>query len=191
MGHFELIETVGSGAFGTVYKARDHQLARIVAIKVPRVGNLATDEDRRRFLHEARSVAQLQHEAIVPVHQIGEHQEEGEREGAPGVPYLVSDFVLGVTLADKLTAGRPPVEEAARLIVVVAQALQYAHEQGVVHRDVKPSNIMLDDQGKPRLMDFGLAKFDVGEITMTMEGLVLGTPAYMSPEQARGEGARG
>ena len=109
-----------------------------MAIKVPRAGNLATDEDRDRFLREARSVAQLRHPAIVPVHEVGEHD---------GVPYLVSDFVQGVTLADLLTARRPRFREAAELVAEVADALQYAHEQGVVHRDVKPSNIMLDDDG--------------------------------------------
>ncbi len=179
LGRFELIETLGVGAFGTVYKARDPQLDRVVAIKVPRVGNLATEEDRNRFLREARSVAQLRHAAIVPVHEVGEHEE---------VPYLVSDFVEGVTLADLLTARRPAPREAARLIAEVAHALQYAHNRGVVHRDVKPSNIMLDGEGKPHLMDFGLAKRDAGEMTMTLDGQVLGTPAYMSPEQARGEG---
>ena len=148
----------------------------------PRAGNLATEDDRNRFLREARSVAQLRHEAIVPVHEVGEHEE---------VPYLVSDFVEGVTLADWLTAHRLPFPEIAQFVAEVADALQYAHDQGVIHRDVKPSNIMLDNKGKkPHLMDFGLAKRDVGEITMTRDGEVLGTPAYMSPEQARGEGHR-
>jgi tRNA A-37 threonylcarbamoyl transferase component Bud32/tetratricopeptide (TPR) repeat protein len=181
LGRFELIEAVGIGAFGTVYKARDPQLDRVVAIKVPRAGRLATQEDRGRFLREARSVAQLRHAGIVPVHEVGEHED---------VPFLVSDFVRGVTLADLLTARRPTPREAAGLIAEVAEALQYAHEQGIVHRDVKPSNILLDDAGRPHLMDFGLAKRDAGEVTMTLDGVVLGTPAYMSPEQARGEGHR-
>jgi WD40 repeat protein len=103
---------------------------------------------------------------------------------------LVSDFVQGMTLADLLTARRPPPREATKLVAAVADALQYAHEQGVIHRDVKPSNILLDAEGLPHLMDFGLAKRDAGEITMTIEGQVLGTPAYMSPEQARGEAHR-
>jgi WD40 repeat protein/tRNA A-37 threonylcarbamoyl transferase component Bud32 len=179
LGRFELIESVGTGAFGTVYKARDSKLDRTVAIKVPRAGNLGGDEDRARFLREARSVAQLRHTAIVPVHEVGEED---------GTAYLVSDFVQGMTLTDFLTARRLPPREAARLIVEVADALHYAHERGVVHRDVKPSNIMLDDAGRPHVMDFGLAKRDAGEVTMTIEGQVLGTPAYMSPEQARGEG---
>jgi serine/threonine protein kinase len=159
LGRFELIEAVGSGAFGTVYKARDPQLDRTVAIKVPRAGSLTTEEDRDRFLREARSVARLRHAAIVPVHEVGEDDE---------VPFLVSNFVQGVTLAELLTARRPSPHEAARLAAEVADALQYAHEQGVVHRDVKPSNILLDDAGRPHLTDFGLARRDAGEVTMTI-----------------------
>src|SRR5262249_2763398 len=104
-----------------------------------------------------------------------------------GVPYLVSDFVEGVTLADHLSGRQPSFREAAQLLATVAEALQYAHERGIVHRDVKPSNIMLGRDGLPHVMDFGLAKREAGEITMTTDGQVLGTPAYMSPEQARGE----
>src|SRR5262249_48046610 len=148
---------------------------------------------------EARSVAQLRHPSIVPVYETGQSDNQ---------PYLVSEFVEGITLADLLTARRPSFREAAELIANLADALHYAHEQGVVHRDVKPSNIMLEKSGvvsgktnagtapdhspltthhSPRLMDFGLAKREAGEITMTMDGQVLGTPAYMSPEQAKGE----
>jgi WD40 repeat protein/tRNA A-37 threonylcarbamoyl transferase component Bud32 len=178
VGRFELLGTVGVGAFGTVYKARDPELDRIVAIKVPRASSLARGEDQDRFLREARSVAQLRHPGIVPVYEVGQQD---------GRPFLVSDFVQGRTLADMLTARRPTLHEAALILAAVADALQFAHERGVVHRDVKPSNIMLDDAGTPHLMDFGLAKREAGEVTMTIEGQVLGTPAYMSPEQARGE----
>src|SRR5207245_392541 len=150
----------------------------IVAIKVPRAGNLSTQEDQERFLREARSAAQLRHPNIVPLYEVGQ---------AEGMPYLVSAFVPGVTLADLLTARRPTPREAAEMVAAVADALQYAHAQGVVHRDVKPSNIMVGEDGTPYLMDFGLAKRDAGEVTMTVEGQILGTPAYMSPEQARGE----
>src|SRR5262245_40787199 len=153
LGEFELIEAVGSGAFGTVYKARDPRLDRTVAIKVPRSGHLADGSDLGRFLREARSVACLRHPAIVPVAHVGEHE---------GGPYLVSDFVQGLPLADLLSARRLPSREAAGLAAAVADALQYAHEQGVIHRDVKPSNILLDDAGRPHLMDFGLARRDAG-----------------------------
>jgi tRNA A-37 threonylcarbamoyl transferase component Bud32 len=179
VGRFELLGVLGRGAFGTVYKARDPQLDRTVAVKVPRAGNLAAPHDLDRFLREARAVAQLRHPAIVSVHEVGVSN---------ALPYLVSDYVAGVSLADLLSARRPSPDESAALVADVAEALQYAHGQGVIHRDIKPSNIMLDEQSQPHVMDFGLAKRDAGEITMTVEGQVLGTPAYMSPEQARGEG---
>lgn len=178
LGKFELLDAVGFGAFGTVYKARDPELDRIVAIKVPRSGNLATSDDLSRFVREARSVASLRHPAIVPVYEVGQ---------VDSLPYLVSEFVQGMTLADLMTARRPTPAKAATLLAEIAAALQYAHDQGVVHRDVKPSNILLDDNERPHLMDFGLAKRAAGDITMTLEGQVLGTPAYMSPEQAGGE----
>jgi len=125
LGKFELIEPVGIGAFGTVYKARDSQLDRVVAVKVPRAGNIPNNQEMDRFLREARSVAQLRHPSIISVHEVG-HQE--------GVPYLVSDFVQGITLADQLTAHRPTPIEAAKLIASLADAIQYAHDQGVIHR---------------------------------------------------------
>jgi hypothetical protein len=179
LGRFELLSAVGAGAFGTVYKAHDPRLDRTVAVKVPRAGNLPDGQELDRFLREARSAAQLRHSAIVPVYEVG-HED--------GVPYLVSDFIEGVTLADRLTAGGLSFHEAAGLVATVAEALDHAHRQGIVHRDVKPSNIMLRPDGTPVVMDFGLAKRAAGEITMTIDGQVLGTPAYMPPEQARGEG---
>src|SRR5947209_5188444 len=181
LGRFTLLDTVGQGAFGTVYRARDPELDRTVALKVPRAGNLAGPQELERFLRESRSVAQLRHPSIVAVHEVGQHD---------GLPYLVSDFVEGVTLADQLSARRPGQRESAELMAKVAEAVQYAHDQGVVHRDLKPSNIMLDGAGQPVVMDFGLAKREAGEITMTIDGQVLGTPAYMSPEQAKGEAHR-
>src|SRR5262245_37745953 len=179
LGKFEFIEQVGVGAFGTVFKARDTELDRIVAIKIPRqstIGNLRKDLDR--FVREARSVAQLRHPSIVAIHEVGRNEES---------PYLVSDFVDGLTLGDVLSARRPTPRESAELIAAVADALHHAHQQGVVHRDVKPSNIMIRPDGTPVVMDFGLAKREAGEITMTLDGQVLGTPAYMSPEQAKGD----
>jgi serine/threonine protein kinase len=179
LGRFELLGILGHGAFGTVFKARDPELDRTIAVKVPRTGNLAGPQGLDRFLREARSAAQLRHPSIVSIHEVGQES---------GVPYLVSDLVQGVTLTDLLSARRPGFREAAELVAAVADALHYAHQHGVVHRDVKPSNIMIGDDGTPHVMDFGLAKRDAGEITMTVEGQVLGTPAYMPPEQARGEG---
>jgi tRNA A-37 threonylcarbamoyl transferase component Bud32 len=183
-GRFELRGAVGSGAFGTVYEAHDSELDRIVAIKVPRGDRLAGAQgETERFLREARSVAQFSHPFIVSIHDVGQQD---------GVPYLVEDFVRGITLTDLLTSERLAPRAVAEMVAQLADALQYAHDRGVVHRDIKPSNIMLEcgKRGEylPKLMDFGLAKRESGEVTLTTEGQVLGTPAYMSPEQARGEG---
>ena len=177
-GHFELIEQLGTGAFGAVWKARDTQLDRMVAVKIPRKGQLSPEE-AEKFVREARAAAQLQHPGIVSVYEVG-------REG--DTLYIVSEFVEGLSLADWLTGQRPTYREAAELCVKIAEALHHAHEHRVIHRDLKPSNIMLDHSGEPHVMDFGLAKREAGEITMTVEGQLLGTPAYMSPEQAKGEG---
>lgn len=176
IGHFMLKDSVGSGAFGTVWRAQDLELDRTVAIKIPRKGRLDTFETEK-FLREARAVAQLNHPNIVSVHEVGR---ESDRI------YIVSDFVEGVDLGDWLTGQRFTWDESARLIAQCAEALHHAHERGVVHRDLKPSNIMVDSNGDPHIMDFGLAKREIGEITMTVDGKLLGTPAYMSPEQASG-----
>ncbi|MEX0676850.1 MAG: protein kinase [Pirellulales bacterium] len=177
VGHFELLEQVGLGQFGSVWKARDTQLDRYVAVKIPRAENL-DPKDREVFLREARAAAQLQHPHIVPVHEVG-------RDG--DTIYIVSDFVDGASLKEWLTGQRPTIRESAELCVKVGEALHHAHEAGVIHRDLKPGNIMLDRDGHPHIMDFGLAKREAGEITMTVEGHVMGTPGYMSPEQAEGK----
>jgi WD40 repeat protein/tRNA A-37 threonylcarbamoyl transferase component Bud32 len=179
LGGYELLGIVGTGSFATVYKARDPKLDRVVAIKIPRGGQAAGHSDKERFLREGRSVARLRHPSIVSIYKVGE---------ADGQPYLVSEFVEGITALDLLLSRRPSPRESAELVASIADALQYAHDMGVVHRDIKPANIMLDEHGKPRLMDFGLAKRDAGDATMTIDGQILGTPAYMSPEQAKGEG---
>jgi WD40 repeat protein len=181
LGKFELLEQLGVGSFGTVYKARDTELGRLVAVKIPRSSSIPTAEDMDRFLREARSAAQLRHPGIVAVHDAGT---------IDGTCCLVSEFIQGATLAERLSAKRFAYRQAAELIAEVAEALHYAHQHGVVHRDVKPSNVMLDLEGRPHLMDFGLAKRAADEVTMTLEGQLLGTPAYMSPEQARGEARR-
>jgi WD40 repeat protein len=181
LGRFEVLAEVGRGGFGVVYRALDTELGREVALKVPRSDTLTDDEDRARFLHEARHAARLCHPGIVPVYDAGQ---------VDGVPYLVSEFVAGPTLADLLREHRPTPDRAAELLAAVADALHYAHEQGVIHRDVKPSNILLGADGRPRLTDFGLACQAGAEPTLTHDGQALGTPAYMSPEQARGDSHR-
>jgi len=180
LGHFNLIRLLGKGSFGSVWLARDDELDRMVAIKVPRFRQLGPDETEQ-FLREARAAAQLRHPNIVGVHEIG-------REG--DALYIVSDYIGGVTLRERLVGLRPSAREAAELAAKVADALHHAHQAGVIHRDLKPSNIMIDTQGEPHLMDFGLARREGGEPTLTRDGQVLGTPAYMPPEQARGESHR-
>ncbi len=175
--HFELIECLGTGAFGSVWKARDTKLDRDVAVKIPRSGGLSSSE-AEAFLREARAAAQLTHPNIVGVHEVGQEN---------GTIYIVSDFVKGVTLSSWLTDHRPTQRDAADLCIKIADALHHAHESGVIHRDLKPSNVIVDGNGDPHVLDFGLAKRDAGEITMTVEGNILGTPAYMSPEQATGK----
>lgn len=177
IAHFELLETVGQGAFGVVWKARDTELDRIVAVKIPRQSQVEPN-DAELFVREARALARLRHPHIVAVHEIGR---------ADDTVYIVSDFIDGFTLASWMEARRPTPRESAELCITVAEALHHAHEQGVIHRDVKPGNIMLDIGDRPHVMDFGLAKREATEITMTLDGRVLGTPAFMSPEQARGE----
>ncbi|MCA9078693.1 MAG: serine/threonine protein kinase [Planctomycetaceae bacterium] len=178
VAHFELLEQLGMGHFGTVWKARDMQLDRTVAVKMPR-SNQLDEADTEQFFREARAAAQLKHPHIVSVHEVGRHEQS---------IYIVSDFVQGANLKEWLTGQRLTNRETVELCITVAEALHHAHEQGVIHRDLKPGNIMMDLEGQPHIMDFGLAKREAGEITMTLEGKVLGTPAYMPPEQARGEG---
>jgi eukaryotic-like serine/threonine-protein kinase len=176
---FELLEVLGYGACGTVYKAYDTKLDRMVALKVLRAGNLARAEEKARFLRESRITAQFRHRAIVPVYDIGEYD---------GSPFIISELIQGTTLTQWLVTHKPTFEESALLVSELAEALQYTHEKGVIHRDVKSSNVIVDDNGRPHLTDFGLAKREANEIAITLDNQVIGTPAYMSPEQARGEG---
>jgi serine/threonine protein kinase len=181
LGKYELLEVVGGGAFGIVYRARDTELERTVALKVPRPGRLALPEEVERFLHEARSAAQLHHPHIVSLHEAGQSE---------GTCYLVYEFVQGTTLAEHLAKGGMSFTRAAELLAQIADGLDYAHRQGVIHRDLKPSNILVDQAGQAHVTDFGLAKRETSESAPTQEGAMLGTPAYMSPEQARGEAFR-
>ena len=176
IGHFELVGQIGAGTFGSVFKAIDTELDRTVAIKIPRKGQLDPAE-ADQFLREARAAAQLRHSNVVTVHEVGREDD---------TVFIVSDYVEGLTLADWLTGQSLTPREAASLAAKIADALHHAHEAGVIHRDLKPGNIILDEDGEPHIMDFGLARREAGEVTMTVEGKVLGTPAYMSPEQAKG-----
>lgn len=177
IAHYVLQKRVGTGAFGSVWKAHDEALDRIVAVKIPRGGQLSPEQSEL-FLREARAVARLKHPNIVSVHEVGR---------IDGQIYIVSDFVDGVPLSTLLSSKPFTPREAAKLTMKIAEALHHAHEAGVIHRDLKPANIMMDQQRTPHLVDFGLAKREAGEITITADGRILGTPAYMSPELARGE----
>lgn len=178
IAHFDLTERLGMGGFGTVWKAHDTKLDRVVALKIPRRGQLSADEEQE-FLHEARVAGRLKHANIVPVHEIG-------RDGDD--LYIISDLIDGVSLARFNDDKRLTQCEVAALLVTVCDALHFAHQQGIVHRDLKPGNILLDAEGVPHITDFGLAKRSVDEVAITAEGDILGTPAYMSPEQASGQG---
>lgn len=178
LDRFELRSELGVGSFGYVFKAWDVRLERIVALKVQRAGSLAAREEVERFLREARSAAQLKHPAIVSLYETGQTED--------GVWFLVCEYIDGATLEERLKAGALNPREAVAIATELADALEYAHEQGVVHRDIKPSNIIIDRRQRAHVMDFGLAKRDTGDFTMTSDGRVLGTPAYMSPEQAAG-----
>jgi WD40 repeat protein/tRNA A-37 threonylcarbamoyl transferase component Bud32 len=191
LGKFQLLERVGLGAFGAVWKAGDTELDRIVALKIPHAGLLGSVEGAERFSREARAAAQLRHPGIVTVHEVAT---------LDGLPAIVADFIEGLTLRDLLQVRPLTFREAADLVAHLADALDYAHAMGLVHRDIKPGNIMVEHPrppadgvtpagtGRPLVMDFGLALREEAEVTLTLDGQVLGTPAYMSPEQAAGHG---
>ncbi len=179
LGRFELQSELGDGSFGYVFRAHDMELDRTVAVKIQRAGSFADDEDIRRFFREAQSAAQLQHPGVVTLYECGRTEDD--------VCFLVTEFVDGETLEEKISENVFHPQQAAELVMQLAESLQYAHEHGVIHRDIKPSNIMIDDCQQPHITDFGLAKRLASDQTMTSDGRVMGTPAYMSPEQARGD----
>ncbi len=179
-GDYELLEELGRGGMGVVYRARQISLQREVAVKMILRGVLASAADLDRFRAEAEAAAQLDHPAIVPVYEVGQYD---------GLPYFSMRYIPGETLADRLARGPMPPREAARILAIVARGIHAAHQRGILHRDLKPSNILLDKDGQPHITDFGLAKQQSDTVSITRSGAVLGTPAYMPPEQAAG--ARG
>ena len=180
IGRYSLIEVLGAGGMGVVYKAHDPQLQRTVAIKVPRFeeSGQMSELARARFLREARAAAAIRHAHVCPIYDVGEHD---------GTPYVVMAFVEGQSLAERLGDGGRFEDHclAVRLAGEVAEALAAVHAHGIVHRDLKPGNILLDGAGHALLTDFGLSRFERDAGHLTEEGVLTGTPAYMAPEQAR------
>jgi serine/threonine-protein kinase len=179
-GDYELLEEIGQGGMGVVYRAWQASLQREVAVKMMLPGKLARESDLARFRAEAKAAGGLHHPGIVPVYEVSEWA---------GRPLFSMKHIRGETLAHRLSSGPLAPREAARLLAAVSRAVDYAHRQGVLHRDLKPSNILIDDDGQPHITDFGLAKQVSEAASLTRTGAVLGTPAYMAPEQAAG--ARG
>jgi predicted Ser/Thr protein kinase len=180
-GDYELEQELGRGGMGVVYRARQLSLGREVALKMILRGQLASQADRQRFEAEAQAAARLDHPGIVPVYEVGE---------IDGRPYFSMKHVRGTTLAQRLAAGPITSREAARILAAVARAIHFAHQRGVLHRDLKPSNILLDEHDEPHVSDFGLAKQVSESASLTRTGMLLGTPAYMAPEQAAGNRGR-
>ena len=177
-GEYELLAEIARGGMGVVYRARQVRLNRIVALKMILAGQFAGKADVQRFHTEAEAAAQLDHPGIVPVFEVGEHE---------GHHFFSMGLVEGESLARRIAVGLLPPKEAAALMVKIAEAVQYAHDKGVIHRDLKPANILLDKGGQPRVTDFGLAKKIQGDSNLTTHGQILGTPGYMPPEQASGQ----
>jgi WD40 repeat protein len=186
LGDYELLEELGQGGMGRVYKARQGSLNRLVALKVIRAGGAANSDDRLRFRTEAEAVARLDHPNIVPVYEVGEHD---------GQPYLAVRYVEGGSLSRHLDRFRDEPRAAAALVATLARAVQHAHERGVLHRDLKPGNVLLEwrtgDAGLPvpHVSDFGLARLLDHDSGLTRTGDLVGTPSYMAPEQASGGAA--
>ncbi len=179
LDHYEMLAVIGRGGMGVVLKAFDEKLQRVVAVKVLAPHLAAFDEARQRFVREARVAAAVRHDNVIGIHAV---------EDAAGIPYLVMEFIDGPSLEDRLRLGGPPeVEEIVRLGLQTAAGLAAAHDQGLVHRDIKPANILLESSTRRvKITDFGLARA-VDDGSLTQSGLIVGTPAYMSPEQANGD----
>jgi serine/threonine-protein kinase len=181
LGDYQLLEELGRGGMGVVYKAWQHSLGRTVALKMLLQGATASAADLARFRTEVESAAQLDHPTIVPIYEVGQHE---------GRPFFTMKLVDGTTLAERLVAGPLPGRDAARILVPICRAVHDAHQRGVLHRDLKPSNILIDGAGRPHVSDFGLAKRVEADEPLTLTGAVLGTPSYMAPEQAAGTRGR-
>jgi len=180
LGNYILEEEIGRGGMGIVYRAVRKSDQKTIAIKMILKGDFASPVERERFQAEAEAAARLTHRHIAPIYEIGEHE---------GLAFFCMKFIGGGTLTQRLLAGPLHPRKAGKIMAEICDAVQYAHSQGVLHRDLKPSNILLDDVGHAHIVDFGLAKQASSSASLTKSGAILGTPSYMSPEQAAG--ARG
>jgi serine/threonine protein kinase/cytochrome c-type biogenesis protein CcmH/NrfG len=180
-GDYELQEEIGRGGQGIVYRARQKSLNRTVALKIIGLGPWATEKHLKRFRREAEAAASLQHSGIVPIHEVGERD---------GQCYFSMNFIEGGQLDEVVRHSPMSIRQAAELVAKVARTVHYAHEHGILHRDIKPGNILLDKKGEPHLTDFGLARLVEAESTVTRTLEVLGTPSYMAPEQATGNNGK-
>lgn len=176
-GDYELLEEIARGGMGVVYRARQQSLNRLVALKMILSGHLASEAEVKRFRTEAEAAANLDHPHIVPIYEVGEHE---------GLHYFAMRLVEGGNLAQQIGRFGNDLTSAARLMVTVAQAVHHAHQRRILHRDLKPSNILLDAEGQPHVTDFGLARLVTQDSDLTQSGSTMGTPNYMSPEQAQG-----
>ena len=181
LGDYELLEEIGRGGQGVVFRARQKSLNRIVALKVIGLGQWATKAHLKRFRLEAEAAASLDHPCIVPIYEVGERD---------GQCYFSMKFVEGGQLDEVVKHTPISIRQAVELIAKVARTVHYAHEHGILHRDIKPGNILLDAKGEPHLTDFGLARLVESESTVTRTVEVLGTPSYMAPEQAAGNNTK-
>ena len=178
-GDYELLEEIGRGGQGVVFRAWQRSLSRTVAVKIIGVGQFATNAHLKRLRREAEAAAKLNHPGIVPIYEVGERD---------GTNYFSMRFVEGDRL-DEVVSRLVSARRAAELIAKVARTVHYAHEHGILHRDIKPGNILLDTDGEPHLTDFGLARLVEHGSTVTGSLEVMGTPSYMAPEQAVGNNA--
>ncbi len=184
-GDYELLEEIGRGGMGVVYKARQTSLDRVVAVKMILRGSWASPDDLTRFRREAEAAARLHHANIVQVYEVGDFD---------GQPYFSMEYVEGRTLAEVAADGPLPPRDAARYLLGICRAVHHAHQAGLLHRDLKPSNVLIDNEGQPHVTDFGLAKRVAGggdaSGSLTQTGAIVGTPSYMAPEQAAGSRGR-
>ena len=177
-GDYELLKVLGEGGMGIVYKARQLSLNRPVALKMIKAARFASADEVRRFHNEAEAVARLDHPNIVPIFEVGQFEDQH---------YFSMKLIAGESLDKRLKDYLADPRRAAELVAMTAGAIHHAHQRGILHRDLKPANILVDAEGQPHVTDFGLAKRVEGDSELTRSGAILGTPAYMAPEQASGK----